>query len=74
MRLLTKREVRNDPSFFYRVRGPAGAALGVMSLYLFAGAGLTGEPFVETEVTNLYVRLSGYSAGWRAQDQDQHER
>jgi len=55
----------NDPSFFYRVRGPAEAALGVMAHYPFAGAGLSGEPFVETEVTNLYVRSSGYSAGWQ---------
>jgi hypothetical protein len=54
----------NDPSFFYRVRGPAEAALGIMAHYPFAGAGLTGEPFIETEVTNLYVRSSGYSAGW----------
>jgi hypothetical protein len=55
----------NDPSFFYRVRGPAEAALGVMAHYPFAGAGLSGEPFVEAEVTNLYVRSSGYSAGWQ---------
>jgi hypothetical protein len=55
----------NDPSFFYRVRGPAQAGVGVMAHYPFAGAGLTGEPFIETEVTNLYVRSTGYSAGWR---------
>jgi hypothetical protein len=55
----------NDPSFFYRVRGPAEAAFGVMAHYPFAGAGLSGEPFVEAEVTNLYVRSSGYSAGWQ---------
>ena len=55
----------NDPSFFYRVRGPAEAALGIMAHYPLAGAGLTGEPFIEAEVTNLYVRSSGYSAGWQ---------
>jgi hypothetical protein len=55
----------NDPSFFYRVRGPAQAGVGIMEHYPFAGAGLTGEPFIETEVTNLYVRSSGYSAGWQ---------
>ena len=55
----------NDPSFFYRVRGPAEAALGIMAHYPLAGAGLTGEPFIEAEVTNLYIRSSGYSAGWQ---------
>jgi hypothetical protein len=55
----------NDPSFFYRVRGPAQAGVDIMEHYPFAGAGLTGEPFIETEVTNLYVRSSGYSAGWQ---------
>jgi hypothetical protein len=55
----------NDPSFFYRVRGPAEAGVHIMAHYPFAGAGLTGEPFIETEVTNLYVRSSGYSAGWQ---------
>jgi len=54
----------NDPSFFYRVRGPAEAGLGIMAHYPFAGAGLTGEPFIETEVMNLFVRSSGYSTGW----------
>jgi hypothetical protein len=29
-----------------------------------AGAGLSGEPFIESEVTNLYVRSTG-SAGWQ---------
>jgi hypothetical protein len=55
----------NDPSFFYRVQGPALAGLDIMARYPFAGAGLTGEPFVEREVTNLYLRSSSYSAGWQ---------
>ena len=55
----------NDPSFFYRVQGPAMAGLDIMARYPIAGAGLTGEPFVEREVTNLYLRSSYYSAGWR---------
>ena len=56
----------NDPSFFYRVRGPALAGLQTMAHYPFAGAGLTGEPFIENDVTNFYVRSAGYSAGWQA--------
>jgi hypothetical protein len=55
----------NDPSFFYRVQGPALAGLDIMARYPIAGAGLTGEPFVEREVTNLYLRSPYYSAGWR---------
>jgi hypothetical protein len=54
----------NDPSFFYRVRGPAIAGVDIMEHFPVAGAGLTGEPFIESEVTNVYLRSSGYSAGW----------
>ena len=56
----------NDPSFFYRVQGPALAAFHIFDLYPVAGAGLTGEPFVENEVTNVYVRSPSYSGGWTA--------
>ncbi|MBL6615967.1 MAG: hypothetical protein ISP45_18285 [Reyranella sp.] len=55
----------NDPSFFYRVQGPAIAGLHMMAFYPFAGAGLTGEPFIEVEITNLYLRSSYYSGAWQ---------
>jgi hypothetical protein len=55
----------NDPSFFYRVRGPALAAREILTQYPFAGAGLTGEPFIEERVTNLYLRSPAYSAHWQ---------
>jgi hypothetical protein len=55
----------NDPSFFYRVQGPAMAGLDIMGRYPLAGAGLTGEPFIEREITNLYLRSPFYSAGWQ---------
>jgi hypothetical protein len=55
----------NDPSFFYRVQGPALAGREILERYPIAGAGLTGEPFVERLVTNLYVRSRFYSAGWQ---------
>jgi hypothetical protein len=54
----------NDPSFFYRVQGPALAGLDIISRYPLAGAGLTGEPYIEREITNLYLRSPFYSAGW----------
>jgi hypothetical protein len=55
----------NDPSFFYRVQGPALAGIDILERYPIAGAGLTGEPFVERVVTNLYVRSRFYSSGWQ---------
>ena len=55
----------NDPSFFYRVQGPALAGADIMSRYPIAGGGLTGEPFIEAEITNLYLRSAFYSAGWQ---------
>jgi hypothetical protein len=54
----------NDPSFFYRVRGPALAGLNIMANYPIAGAGVTGEPFIEGEITNVYLRSPFYSAHW----------
>jgi hypothetical protein len=54
----------DDPSTFYRVRGPAMAGVDIMTAYPFAGAGLTGEPFIERRVTNLYIRSPYYSARW----------
>jgi hypothetical protein len=56
----------NDPSFFYRVQGPALAAGDILTTYPLAGAGLSGEPFIEEQVVNLYVRSPSYSAGWQA--------
>jgi hypothetical protein len=41
------------------------AGLDIMGRYPIAGAGLAGEPFVEREVTNLYLRSKYFSAGWR---------
>lgn len=54
----------DDPSTFYRVRGPALAGIDIMKSYPISGAGLTGEPFIEGRVTNLYIRSPYYSARW----------
>ncbi|HYM01657.1 MAG TPA: hypothetical protein VET85_01860 [Stellaceae bacterium] len=54
----------NDASFFYRVRGPALAARYVIEHYPIAGAGITGEPFIEDEVVNEYLRSPAYSRDW----------
>jgi hypothetical protein len=54
----------SDASFFYRVRGPAIAARYVIEHYPIAGTGLTGEPFIEDEVVNEYLRSPAYSPDW----------
>jgi hypothetical protein len=56
--------IGEDPSGFYRVRGPAMAGLDVVRTLPVAGAGLTGEPYVKDQVLNLYVRSPGYSTRW----------
>lgn len=55
----------NDPSFFYRVIGPALVAFEVMKERPWAGAGLTGEAFIGDLVMNVFVQSSHFSAGWR---------
>ena len=55
----------NDPSFFYRVQGPALAGLDAIGRHPVAGNGISGEPFFEREVTNLYLRSPFYSAHWQ---------
>jgi hypothetical protein len=55
----------DDASFFYRVQGPALAGLHVMARYPIAGAGLAGEPVIEKEITNVYLRSPFYSANWK---------
>jgi hypothetical protein len=54
----------NDPSYFYRVQGPALTALYVAQHYPLAGTGLTGEPFIEQQVINVYVQSASFSSGW----------
>jgi len=56
----------NDPSFFYRVQGPAIAGMDALWSLPLAGAGLTGEPYVEPHVIQLYARSPAYSTAWRA--------
>lgn len=57
-----------DPSFFYRIIGPALVALEVMKLQPWAGAGLTGEDAIANLVLKVYVRSEHYSAAWKITD------
>ena len=61
---LQKIEAGGDPSFFYRVTGPALAARAVVAERPLAGAGLTAEAAVESTMLNAYMRSPGYSARW----------
>jgi len=54
----------NDASFFYRVRGPSIAARYVAEHFPIAGAGLTGEPYIENDIANEYLRSPAYSRDW----------
>ncbi len=54
----------NDASFFYRVRGPALAARYIVEHFPIAGAGLTGEPYIERDIADEYLRSPAYSRDW----------
>jgi len=53
-----------DASFFFREIGPALTALDVIRHYPWAGAGLTGEPFIADRVINVFVRSPEFTAAW----------
>jgi hypothetical protein len=53
-----------DPSFFYRVTGPALAARAVVAERPIAGAGLTAEADVESLMLSAYMRSPAYSSRW----------
>lgn len=55
----------SDPSFFYRVIGPALVAMDVMQHHPWAGAGLTAENFIGADILNVFVRSPQFSAAWR---------
>ena len=55
----------NDPSFFYRVVGPALIAFDSMVRYPIVGAGLTGEEFIERDILGVFMKSSLYSIDWR---------
>jgi hypothetical protein len=56
-----------DASFFFREIGPALTAIDVIKRYPWAGAGLTGEPFIAGEVINVFVRSAEFSSAWTYQ-------
>jgi hypothetical protein len=53
-----------DASFFYRIIGPMLTAVDVMKRHPWAGAGLTGEPYIADQVITVYTNSPGFSAAW----------
>lgn len=54
-----------DPSFFYRVIGPALTAFDTIGCHPLGGAGLTGEAFIGADMLNVFVRSPQFSAAWK---------
>ena len=54
-----------DASFFYRFTGPMLVAFDMFRTYPWAGAGLTGEPFIGNNVMNVYMNSPSFQAAWR---------
>jgi hypothetical protein len=54
-----------DASFFYRFTGPMLVAFDMFRNYPWAGAGLTGEPFITNNVMNVYMNSPSFQAAWR---------
>ena len=54
-----------DASFFYRFTGPMLVAFDMFRNHPWAGAGLTGEPFITNNVMNVYMNSPSFQAAWR---------
>jgi hypothetical protein len=54
-----------DASFFYRFTGPMLVAFDMFKHHPWAGAGLTGEPYISDEVMNVYMNSPGFQSAWR---------
>jgi hypothetical protein len=54
-----------DASFFYRFTGPMLVALDIFRAYPWAGAGLTGEPFITDKVLDVYMNSPSFQSAWR---------
>jgi len=55
----------SDPSFFFRILGPALVGLEVIWEYPWTGVGLTAENSAREMAMNVFVGSSAYSANWK---------
>jgi hypothetical protein len=54
-----------DASFFGRFTGPMLVAFDMLKNYSWAGAGLTGEPFIADRVMKVYINSTAFDSSWR---------
>jgi hypothetical protein len=54
-----------DESFFFRQTGPALVAKEMVKKYPMTGIGLTGEPFIKDEVTDIYLNSPQFNYNWK---------
>jgi hypothetical protein len=55
----------DDASFFYRFTGPMLVAFDMFRNHPWAGAGLTGEPYIADQVLTVYMNSGSFSSAWR---------
>ncbi len=53
-----------DASTYARIIGPMEVAFDGFKRYPWAGAGLTGEPFIEERAVSIYMRSGTYEPTW----------
>ncbi|HET6196771.1 MAG TPA: hypothetical protein VFE12_13495 [Acetobacteraceae bacterium] len=54
-----------DASFFYRFTGPMLVAFDMFKHHPWAGAGLTGEPYIADRVLNVFMNSASFQSAWR---------
>jgi hypothetical protein len=55
----------SDPSFFYRIMGPALVAKDSLASSPLAGAGLAGEDMIAGRIVQIYMSSPAFSAAWQ---------
>jgi hypothetical protein len=54
-----------DASFFYRFTGPMLVAFDMFKHHPWAGAGLTGEPYIADRVLDVFMNSASFQSAWR---------
>ena len=54
-----------DASFFYRFTGPMLVAFDMFRNHPWAGAGLTGEPFIADKVIDIFMNSPSFQSAWQ---------
>jgi hypothetical protein len=61
---LNELQAGRDASFFYRFTGPMLVAFDMFKHHPWAGAGLTGEPYIADRVLEVFVNSPSFSSAW----------